>query len=165
MADEDELVQAPRELRAASGATYVRRADLRALHDLPPGTPVEDALLALDDGAVAVFPVGHALWATGARSGPVYALEPGGTLAVPTGRLYVRFAEGVSATSRADALREAGYELVDSPRYAPHTAWVRPLEGEIGRALADVERLARLPDVERVEPQMLMPRSMRAEKE
>jgi hypothetical protein len=162
MSDEEKSPsESPAEVRATSGPTYVRRPDLHALHDLPPGSPLDDAITVLNDGAIAVFPTGYGRRATGSPQSPVYALEPGGALAVPTGQLFVRFAEGVSAASRAEALREAGYQLVDSPRYAPHTAWVRSLAGDIGAALSGVNRLATLPDVEHVEPQMLMARHSR----
>lgn len=48
------------------------------------------------------------------------------------------------------------YELVESLAYAPQAAWLRAPAGDIADALAGLPRLEQLPDVENVEPQMLM---------
>ena len=113
----------------------------------------EDALYVLDDGAIAVFE-GSPGEARG-EVGPVYALGPGGTPAVPTGRVFVRFKEGTKAEDQRKEIKQAGYEIEEVPAYAPHSAWVRALSGEIDDALKGIEGLEKLPDVENVEPQML----------
>ncbi|MHC5114805.1 MAG: hypothetical protein ACYTGP_10310 [Planctomycetota bacterium] len=87
----------------------------------------------------------------------VYARDPGGAPSVPTGKVHVRFVEGVRAEDRADDLVRAGYEIDAIPPPAPHTAWLRPADGEIATALAGLERLGSVPDVEHVEPEMLRP--------
>ena len=86
---------------------------------------------------------------------PVYALEPDGDRAVPSGRLFVRFEAGVQAITRSDDLARAGYEVLDIPQYASQTAWVRATDGDIAAALRGLDRLERVEDVENVEPQML----------
>jgi hypothetical protein len=84
---------------------------------------------------------------------PVY--RPGGTgaAAIPTGRVFVRFAEGTEAGAHADALATAGFTLESVPAYAPHAAWVRPASGRLADALTSFDRLRALPGVENVEPQ------------
>jgi hypothetical protein len=84
---------------------------------------------------------------------PVY--RPGGTgaAAIPTGRVFVRFAEGTDARARADALAAAGFTLEAVPAYARHAAWVRPASGRLADALTGFESLRALPGVENVEPQ------------
>ena len=86
---------------------------------------------------------------------PVYSLEPGGTPAVPTGRVFVRFAEGVPAEDRREALGRVGYNLVEVPVYAPQAAWVEAREGGTAASLEGLPRLEALPEVANVEPQML----------
>lgn len=87
--------------------------------------------------------------------GPVYRRDPGGGLAVPTGRALVRFSEGVAADDQRDELAKAGYAVEEILRYAPHAAWVRASSGEIADALRDLSRLEELAQVENVEPQLL----------
>jgi len=94
------------------------------------------------------------------RLAPVYVLGGGGAPFIPTGRIGIRFAEGVSARDREAELRGLGYRIVEIPAYAPHFAW---LESESGHAaaLTALPRLAALPGVEHVEPQMVTPRALR----
>ena len=117
-----------------------------------------DAVLLLDDGAIAVFQgePGEAAEASQAGSlTPVYGLQPSGLPAVPTGQVFIRFAEGVKAEDHRQEINQAGYELVESPVYAPQAAWLRAQSGDIAEALVGIPRLEQLPDVENVEPQML----------
>jgi hypothetical protein len=92
---------------------------------------------------------------------PVYRLEPDGPLAVPTGKVFVRFKEGVEAETRRAEIEGAGYEIIQTPPYAPSSAWVRSAGGDIARSLSDIEALEKLADVENVEPQMLVERAQR----
>ena len=85
----------------------------------------------------------------------MYALEPDGDRAVPSGRVFVRFAAGVQAAERSDALSRAGYEVLDIPLYAPQAAWVGAAGGDMAAALRGLVRLEGIEDVENVEPQML----------
>ncbi|HEX7241153.1 MAG TPA: hypothetical protein VF263_12845 [Longimicrobiaceae bacterium] len=146
MSDETE---APARLRAGShppgGAEYALRPELVALHG--------------GEGGVRVVPRG-AEEAAGAAAGPVYAL-PGGTLAVPTGRVLLRFREGVDAAARAEEVRGAGFRLEGALPHAPHAAWVAPESGGIADALRGIGRLLRLAEVEGADPELLSERAFR----
>jgi hypothetical protein len=96
------------------------------------------------------------------RVGPVYRTVPGGSLAVPTGRVFVQFGEATEATAQRGLLADAGFVLESVPGYAPHAAWVTPANGQVEDALRGLERLRDLPRVESVEPQ-LVGRSARRE--
>lgn len=76
---------------------------------------------------------------------------------VTTGLLFVRFREGIRAEDQAAALASAGFEIERVPPWAPHAAWLRPRTG----GGADPDRLSGLPDVEHVEPQILVERAQR----
>jgi hypothetical protein len=95
------------------------------------------------------------------RVTPVYALQPSGPPAVPTGQIYIRFPEGVTAESRRDEIERAGYEIVKTSPYAPHTAWLKSASNSIGQSLTNIPALEKLRDVENVEPQMLTTRDLR----
>jgi hypothetical protein len=82
-------------------------------------------------------------------------------VAVPTGQIFLRFKEGVDASTRREEIERAGYEIVQIPPYAPSSAWVRSASGDLAKSLADIEALERLADVENVEPQMLVERTLR----
>lgn len=158
----DYFFKYPQQIRAnmsPSAPLYVRKSDYYALHHRSPDTPTPGAVLLLEDGAIAVFrgesDEARITAETGTLS-PVYGLQPSGLPAVPTGQIFVRFAEGVKAESRRQEINRAGYELVESVPYAPHAAWLRSRSGDIAAALAGIPRLEQLPDVENVEPQMLM---------
>jgi len=129
----------------------------------PPADVVEGAELLLEDGAIAVFK-GEPPKTREVQSsiGPVYELGPGGSLAVPTGLVFIRFRAGISAGSRQQAIEEAGFELKDTIPYAPNAAWLKARSGSIADSLEGIATLASLPDIENVEPQMLMSSSHRA---
>jgi hypothetical protein len=157
----------PQQIRAnmaTSAPLYVLKSGHYAVHQRPPDMPAPDAALLLDDGAIAVFQGEPDEAAEAAQAGglsPVYGLQPSDLPAVPTGRVFVRFAEGVKAETRRQEIDRAGYELVESPVYAPQAAWLRARSGDLADALAGIPRLEQLPDVENVEPQMLMERARR----
>lgn len=153
--------RAPRQLpagRQSSAPVYFLKNGYYAAHGLPPDTPTPGAAFVLDRGQIAVFPRDAAAPDTGPPKptlGPVYAAADG-PLAVPTGLLFVRFKEGTLADDRRDDLERAGFAVVKVPRSAPHAAWVRARKGGIATSLARMSVLAAMPDVENVEPQMLM---------
>lgn len=122
-----------------------------------------EAIAVMEEEAIAVFSGTPSAQRTPSDAviSPVYTLQPGGSAAVPTGMVFVRFAENVSATSRQDAISAAGYEIVEQPPYAPHAAWLRARSGDIADALNNLPQLMAIPDIENVEPQMLMQRSLR----
>lgn len=168
------VARSPRELRVPGERSgyYRLAADLTARHGVGAGgfrqdgagNPGDAHANADDPGAVLAFP-GQGISVERSSSlaeghgegtiGPVYRREPGGGVAVPTGRALVRFAEGEAAAERGDELAAAGYKLEGVPRYAPHAAWVRASGGGIAETLQNLDRLERLPGVENVEPQMI----------
>ncbi len=85
----------------------------------------------------------------------VYA-ESGGPLAVPTGRILIRFEDGVTAVSQKEALQRIGYIIDQELAYAPQALWVKSVTGDIADALSNVPLLEALPRVVNVEPQMVM---------
>jgi hypothetical protein len=87
---------------------------------------------------------------------PVYALAPGGEPAVPSGLILVRFREEIAANSRSTNLEAVGFVIRRVLSYAPHAAWVESRSSDIAAALAGIHRLELLPDIQNVEPQMLM---------
>jgi hypothetical protein len=109
----------------------------------------------LEDGAVAVFRgAPDERTRRTARIGPVYRSEKG-RLIVPTGRVLLRFREGVSADSRRPDIEAAGYEIEEVPPYAPNAAWVRRKGGDIAGSASARQSLRKLADVENIEPQLL----------
>ena len=119
---------------------YRLRADLRAhpRHDGPP-----EVLAASAAGPAAL---------------PVYRPEASGPLAVATGRVFVRFDPALSPEDCEAAIARAGFEVVESPSWAPEAAWVCDPERRVARALAALPRLCSLPGVSTVEPELLRAR-------
>lgn len=92
---------------------------------------------------------------------PVYRIGQRGPLAVPTGRVFVRFEEHTSLSSRREEIQDAGFVIQQSLSYAPHAGWVTPQSGQIADALERFPNLSQLTGVQAVEPQMLMPNQRR----
>ncbi|MEH2082354.1 MAG: hypothetical protein V7K89_20935 [Nostoc sp.] len=88
------------------------------------------AILRLNDGAIAVFS-GEPNQSERGILSPVYTLESNGSVAVPTGLVFIRFAEGVDIESQHEAINRAGYKVAQSLSYAPHTAWLHAQSGNI----------------------------------
>lgn len=156
----------PQQIRSGkhkSAALYSRESGYYAVHYKEPGTADPGAILQLNEGAIAVFP-GEPdepenvlqLASTTGTVGPIYTLQPGGSFAVPTGLVFIRFAEGVEVDSQHEAIQNAGYEVAQSLSYAPTAAWLRAPSGSLLEALKGIPRLEAIPHVEAVEPQMLM---------
>lgn len=160
MGQADEGVAAFPPLISAS-APQGRVMDLRpgyvALHGEP--LPRETALLVFEPEAIAVLAGSPVLpLAPSQILGPVYGPPQGDALAVPTGRVFIRFRPGESATAHRAALEQAGYAIAAELDYAPEAAWLRARSGSLAEALAGVPRLAALSGVASVEPQLLMQR-------
>jgi hypothetical protein len=90
----------------------------------------------------------------GTKIGPVYRQQAGG-LAVPTGRVLVRFQPGEGPATHANELNAAGFKIDEVLPYAPHAAWLSPQDDEPVAALSRLDDLASLPTVEHVEFQVL----------
>jgi hypothetical protein len=88
--------------------------------------------------------------------GPVYRLGEHGPLAIPTGKVFVRFAEQTKLEDRQEDVERAGFRVKQILSYAPQAGWVEPRSGEIVDAISRFEELKHIPGVTAVEPQMLM---------
>jgi hypothetical protein len=144
--------------------TYRIKPGYYALHGQELDSPTSKAFSLFDDGRIAVIrgtPENES--AALDNVGPVYELRPEGSAAVPTGRIFVRFAEGTNVNAYEERINQAGYEIVERIAYAPNAAWLRTRSGNIAAALRGIDALAELPDVENVEPQMLMESARKTE--
>jgi hypothetical protein len=159
----------PARVRSGSdGATFERRLDLYAVRQ-PINEPAAQefggpaTIAALADGTD-VFTV-HAGEPPRTRSadeiGPVYSAGPDGPLAIPTGRMLVRLADGVRIEDRRASFEAAGFEIDKMLSYAPNAAWLRPARGGVAAALPRAADLGNLPDVVHVEPQLLLQRALK----
>jgi hypothetical protein len=110
----------------------------------------------LDGEEVTIFKGEPEEGKTSKRIVPVYRLEPGGGMGVPTGLVFLRLAEGVDIEEHSQEINGAGYEVAERLSYAPNAAWLRAESGSIEDALDGLARLGSVPDVENFEPQMLM---------
>ena len=168
---QDYFSEYPQQIRFGteqSTVLYSRKPGYYAVHYKQPGTVAPGAVLQLNDGAIAVFQGepdesenAIRLASTTGTLGPIYTLQADGTLAVPTGLVFIRFVEGVEVESHREAIKQAGYEIAQSLSYAPHTAWLHAPSGNILDALVGISKLEAIPNVENVEPQMLMERVQR----
>ena len=137
---------------------------LATVHAAPPTLPgglerADDLVAVHREDGVALQPPSAAESAPG-TVGPVYR-RSGGSLAVPTGRAFVRFTDGEAAQAHAGSLGAAGWTIEEVPGYAPHAAWVRPARGGVVAALTELEGLRALPGVEHAEAQLLDERAPR----
>jgi hypothetical protein len=144
-----------------SGSGFLLKHGYYSQH--PPSDAAEEAELVLEDGSIAVFR-GEPPKTREVQSsiGPVYELGPGGSLAVPTGLVFIRFRDEITAGSRLQEIEQAGFELKDVVPYAPNAAWLKARSGSIADSLVGISQLTALADVESVEPQMLMKGSARS---
>jgi hypothetical protein len=158
---------APPRVRVGAGAQaaeFFLVPEKVAFHGLPSGVVPKEAVDVFGNEGIAVFEAGAQGEAARpslegeTRRGPVYATSNGGSLAVPTGRIFLRLVEGGHPLHLTPDLASLGFAIQEIPSHAPHTAWLAPVSGDVTKALAALEDLARLPGVRGVEPQMLMRR-------
>jgi hypothetical protein len=169
MRQQNESAEHPRELRSRTQQPYLTYtlSEHYAVHRQDPTALVsKEAIASISERGrlIEVFP--GKLNKRNHRSrrgqlGPVYAAQPGGTTAVPTGQIFIRFKDGVQVEDRRTQIEQAGYEITQRVEYAPQAAWLQSRSGEIADALAGIQALEKIADVENVEPQMLMQRSLR----
>ena len=134
-------------------ALFQLRADLVALHGAAPESGAK-AVLHLPGAQVEVVRDADVDSSEARRRGPVYAQQPTGTLAVPTGRVFLRLARS-AGTDLAARLAPLGFKIVLQPHATPVGAWVEPIGGRIEDGLARIAELAALPGVEGAEPELL----------
>ncbi|MFN6462287.1 MAG: hypothetical protein RMZ41_010615 [Nostoc sp. DedVER02] len=168
----DYFSEYPEQIRVGSDDTavsYTRKSGYYAIHYNQPKTIAPGAILQLD-GAMSTTGYAYAVFSGEPNSSeqnklsPIYTLQPNGSLAVPTGLVFIRFAEGVDVESQHEVINQAGYEVVQILDYAPHGAWLRARSGNIADAIAKIPQLEAIPKVENIEPQMLMERGLRLER-
>jgi hypothetical protein len=143
--------------------SIARVADLYAVHDLGRGASLDRAVLTLDEGGIAVFRTGAGTDDAPPESavGPVYELHPGGSVGVPTGRVFIRFADAERIDTRREDLARAGYDVERTVSYAPNAAWLKPRTGRIGDGLRGIDALRKLRGVENVEAEVKTERRAR----
>lgn len=91
----------------------------------------------------------------------IYREPASGALGVPTGRVFLRLADGIAARQREAAIARAGYRIAALLDYAPNAAWLEAEDGDVATALGRLDRLAAIDGVVGVEPQLLAPRALR----
>ncbi|BAY22435.1 hypothetical protein NIES2100_21980 [Calothrix sp. NIES-2100] len=159
----DYFSEYPQQIRIGKDAPvlYSRQPGYYAVHFQQPTamSTQSTAALVLNEGKIAVF-AGEPKPAITDKLSPVYTLQ-GGSLAVPTGLVFIRFAENVDVESQQAAINQAGYEVAEKLAYAPHAAWLRAKSGKMSDAFQKIAQLQAIPNVENVEPQMLMERRQR----
>jgi hypothetical protein len=164
-ANKDVFAGYPTELRVGAGEkaqVYKRLPGHYAVHGARKAAGGPEPLQTFADGDVALFEgepdaaSGSAAAAGAEKLSPVYTLHPGGSMAVPTGQVFIRFADSVKTEDRREEIETAGYEVEQKLDYAPNAAWLRASSGNIADALNRIDELQKLKDVENVEPQMLM---------
>ena len=160
----DPLAAFPARLRHSTEyaqRVYERAPDLYALA-APPATAAaaakaaarpERSLSTDSGGQLEIFRTAPGAAPPGAQA--VYIEPASGQWMVPSGRVFVRFAPTVSAESRREGLLLAGYRIVAVPSYAPQATWLEAADEDAAHALAGIDRLEALADVENVEPQWL----------
>ncbi len=150
----------PDRLSVGTDAVFERRPDLYVVHRGPTRS-AGAALAVIPEHARSTYTVykGKVPAADRDKAGPVYSAGPGGPLAVPTGRVFVRLEEGVSPDTRRDEFSAAGFEIERTLPYAANAAWLRPLQGGVAQALTRLRDLQKTQDVVHVEPQLLMERA------
>ena len=143
-------------------AEYVRAEGLYALRGNHGPEPPEPAQLELEGGKIRVFEGAPPRGVADEDLTAVYRLGPRGSLAVPPGSVFVRFRERANPAAYAREIESFGFAITRGLPYAPHCAWVEPRSRRVGDALANFEKLRHIPEVEGVEPQLLMASHRRA---
>jgi hypothetical protein len=142
--------------RRSSELFAVRRTAAGTGRDVPVRTIVDDDGVPIDVHRGAPPPTSRDVEGVT----PVYSRAAGG-IAVPTGRVFVRFRDDVAVATKAEELLRAGYRIAKTVPYAPNAAWLEAVDGRVAAALRNIGRLEALSEVVTVEPQLLSPRVAR----
>ncbi len=152
----------PTRLRASTEhpeVIYTRAKGYHAVKNAP-RAQAKDAVLALEDDDSTYLILEGEPKTLSEEVSAVYR-GSGGTLVVPTGRVFIRLDEGTRVEAHAHAFRKLGFVIAQSPPYAPHVAWLEREDGDAAAALHSVGALEKLPQVCNVEPQLLAARALR----
>ena len=163
----DPFSQFPLSVRVESEGVlreYVRESGYFAVHGPVPPDLTMAVLYSFDDPVInvcrgedsAVASLPSDLPVT-----PVYRLGPHGTQGVPSGRVFIRFRPQVHVERRRKELTACGFSVHETLSYAPYSAWVQSMDGNIATALHQFAKLRTIPDIVLAEPQMLMRRGQR----
>ncbi|HQZ38095.1 MAG TPA: hypothetical protein PLH72_03555 [Vicinamibacterales bacterium] len=159
------MPQYPTHLDVGSGRpAFERRTGLYAVRKPVAEAADRDAVAVIPEDAHASFAIyrtEHEAGRAVSPAAPVYAAGREGPLAVPTGRVFVRLAEGVGASEQRTQFASAGFEIEQTLSYAPNAAWLRPASGDIAQALQSLDTLRALAQVVHVEPQLLLQRALK----
>ena len=143
---------------------FERRSDLYCRREAP-GEAVPSGAVAViaddEEQAFVVYRGSPERQSAAEDAGPVYSAGAGGPLAVPTGRVFIRFAEGIRPEERREEIAAAGFEIERTLPYAAGAAWLRPRGREVAIGLSALSNLEAIPGVLHLEPQMLMARATR----
>jgi hypothetical protein len=123
--------------------------------------PAHAPAFAFEDEGIAVYRGVPPRAQQGTEVTAAYGPSPASSPWAPTGRVFIRFAEGTRAETRRASIESAGYAIEQVPGFAPQAAWVRALSGSVRDGLSGLVRLLALPGVQAVEPQLLGERSLR----
>ena len=146
---------------------YLRATDFYAVRGMPAHAERDVPVLTVNtDNGESIHVYRGVPKQTRALSGslsvmPVYSRPSAENIVVPTGRVFVRFADSIKAETKADELKKAGYKIAQTLVYAPNAAWLEATNGDVAMALNNIEKLEKLADVENVEPQLLAPRALK----
>ena len=167
MADNDPLTRFPPTFSANTqqpSRRYVRQPDLIALHGPLTDSQRADVIVEIETDAIGIFRQDAV--AVSSRSPdlvitPVYAIDPNGALAVPTGRIFVRFQPEIRLDELRRAIEDCGFVIVEHLPYAPNAGWLQAADRGIATALLSFPKLQSIPQLENAEPQMLMHKAQR----
>jgi hypothetical protein len=154
-----DLSEYPKQLRASTQqpeVVYLRDDAHYAVH----GKPAKGRSVVMAEGESGIAVYAGKPKALSKNMTAVYRNNT--ALAVPTGRVFVRFAEGVDAGAHEQLIAKAGYRIEQQLSYAPNAAWLRDADDDVACALCHIDKLEAMPDVENVEPQLLTQRALKS---
>lgn len=147
-------------MKGESPTEFQYRTDYFALRQTRQRSPA-GAVTTMSESAETLFAVFHGTPDAGTDAEPVYSAGRDGPLAVPTGRIFVRLAAGLTPKERIAEFASMGLEIERTLSYAPNAAWLRPAQGGAAEALRVLKKVEKVPGVEHAEPQMLIQRTPR----
>lgn len=157
--DQEKLAVYPRELRVQTPegeAVYGLLEDRHIVHGGKPPQGGSSVEVSFQKRGIKVVDGPWPDDAVPERTTACYRLLPEGPLAVPTGLLFVRMPDGRPLESGRDDFENLGYRICEVLSFAQHAGWITHLSGDVAFSLAGIEKLAEVPGVQRVEPQMLI---------